>query len=61
VRARRDPAAVENALADLKRACSSDRNVMEPLIEAARALATEGEIAEAMAGVFGRYVERNVF
>ncbi|HXF35370.1 MAG TPA: methylmalonyl-CoA mutase family protein [Candidatus Acidoferrales bacterium] len=61
VRARRDPAAVENALADLKRACSSDRNVMEPLIEAARALATEGEIAEAMADVFGRYVERNVF
>jgi methylmalonyl-CoA mutase N-terminal domain/subunit len=31
---------------------------MPPLIAACRALATEGEIVNAMADVFGRYVER---
>jgi hypothetical protein len=31
------------------------------LIDAVRALATEGEIVAAMAEVYGRYVERSVF
>jgi methylmalonyl-CoA mutase N-terminal domain/subunit len=57
VRAARDAAAVEAALAQLKRACRSDENVMGPLIGACRALATEGEIVEAMVEVFGRYTE----
>jgi methylmalonyl-CoA mutase, N-terminal domain len=61
VRAARDGAAVERTLAALKRACGSDENVMPPLIEACRALATEGEIVDAMAAVFGRYIERASF
>jgi methylmalonyl-CoA mutase, N-terminal domain len=58
VRAARDAAAVEAALAALKRTCASDENVMPALIAASRALATEGEIVDAMAEVFGRYIER---
>ena len=61
VRAARDGVAVERTLAALKRACGSDENVMPPLIEACRALATEGEIVDAMAAVFGRYIERASF
>jgi methylmalonyl-CoA mutase N-terminal domain/subunit len=61
VRAERDGAAVEAALASLKRVCRSDANVMPELIAACRALATEGEIVAAMVEVFGRYAERAVF
>jgi methylmalonyl-CoA mutase N-terminal domain/subunit len=34
---------------------------MEPLLAAARAEATEGEIVGALEGVFGRYTEAPVF
>jgi len=61
VRAARDAGAVEASLAALKRACRSDANVMPALLDATRALATEGEIVEAMVEVFGRYVERTSF
>jgi methylmalonyl-CoA mutase N-terminal domain/subunit len=62
VRANRDAATVEAALAALKRACSDEtHNVMPPLIDAVNALATEGEIVEAMVEVFGRYTERAAF
>jgi methylmalonyl-CoA mutase N-terminal domain/subunit len=61
LRAERDGAAVAAALAELKRACRGSDNVMPPLIGAVRALATEGEITEAMAEVFGRYVESAAF
>jgi len=62
VRANRDPAKVEAALAALKRACADEnRNVMPPLIDAVKALASEGEIVEAMVQVFGRYRERAMF
>jgi methylmalonyl-CoA mutase N-terminal domain/subunit len=61
VRAERDAAQVAAALAALQRACRGTENVMPPLIAACRALATEGEIVEAMVEVFGRYVERTSF
>jgi methylmalonyl-CoA mutase N-terminal domain/subunit len=62
VRAQRDSAKVEAALASLKRACADERqNVMPPLIDSVNALATEGEIVESMVSVFGRYVERAAF
>jgi len=61
VRANRDGGAVEAALAVLKRACSSDENVMPPIIDAVNALATEGEIVESMVEVYGRYVEQAAF
>jgi len=61
VRANRDGAAVEAALAALKRACASDANVMPPIIDAVNAYATEGEIVESMVEVYGRYVEKAAF
>jgi methylmalonyl-CoA mutase, N-terminal domain len=62
VRAGRNPGAVEDALAELKRACNDgNRNTMPPLIDAVKALATEGEIVEAMVEVYGRYSERAAF
>jgi methylmalonyl-CoA mutase N-terminal domain/subunit len=62
VRANRDAAAVDTALAELKLACRDEsRNVMPPLIAAVQALATEGEIVQAMVEVYGRYTERAAF
>jgi methylmalonyl-CoA mutase, N-terminal domain len=60
-RARRDGAAVEAALAELKRAAATDANLMPPILEAARARATEGEMIAAMQEVFGTYTESPVF
>ena len=60
-RARRDGAAVESALAELKRAAATDGNLMPPIIAAARARATEGEMIAAMQEVFGTYTESPVF
>jgi methylmalonyl-CoA mutase N-terminal domain/subunit len=61
VRARRDGQAVEAALAELKAAADGDVNLMEPLLDCARAQATEGEIVEALQTVFGTYTETPVF
>ena len=62
VRASREAGKVEEALAALRRACeTTDRNVMEPILDAVRALATEGEIVEAMVDVYGRYTEMPAF
>jgi methylmalonyl-CoA mutase, N-terminal domain len=60
-RSRRDGAAVENALAELKRAASTEENLMPPIIAAARARATEGEMIAAMQEIFGTYTESPVF
>jgi methylmalonyl-CoA mutase N-terminal domain/subunit len=61
VRADRDSDAVGAAL-DQVRADATDpeRNLMPTLIDAVRAYATEGEIMNALADVFGRYVEKPV-
>ncbi len=60
-RAARDGAAVEAALAELKRAAAGEANLMPPIIEASRARATEGEMIAAMQEVFGTYTESPVF
>jgi methylmalonyl-CoA mutase N-terminal domain/subunit len=61
-RARRDAAAVERALSELKQAAASpDRNLMPHLIDAARARATEGEMIAALQDVFGTYRETPIF
>ncbi len=60
-RARRDGAAVASALAELKRAAADEANLMPPIIAAARARATEGEMIAAMQEVFGTYTESPVF
>ncbi|MGN6189616.1 MAG: acyl-CoA mutase large subunit family protein [Conexibacter sp.] len=62
VRARRDTTAVEQALGAVREAAATDgANLMEPLLAAARAEATEGEIVESLQSVFGRYTEAPVF
>jgi methylmalonyl-CoA mutase N-terminal domain/subunit len=60
-RARRDAAAVEAAIAELKRAAAGEDNLMPPIIEASRARATEGEMIAALQEVFGTYRETPVF
>jgi methylmalonyl-CoA mutase N-terminal domain/subunit len=61
-RGRRDSVAVEAALATLKdTAAREDANLMAPLLDAARAHVTEGEIVEALQTVFGAYTETPVF
>ncbi|HYI99015.1 MAG TPA: methylmalonyl-CoA mutase family protein [Thermoleophilaceae bacterium] len=61
VRAQRDGAAVEAALDALRAASATDANLMEPLLECARAHCSEGEIVESLQRVFGTYTESPVF
>jgi methylmalonyl-CoA mutase, N-terminal domain len=61
LRARRDYDRAERALAELRDAAADDRNLMEPLLEAARAHCTEGEIVRSLQRVFGTYTETPVF
>jgi methylmalonyl-CoA mutase, N-terminal domain len=60
-RAGRDGAAVERSLAELKRVAAGEENLMPPIVEAARAGATEGEMIAALQEVFGTYTESPVF
>jgi methylmalonyl-CoA mutase N-terminal domain/subunit len=61
-RAARDGAAVEQALATLReQAALPDHNLMDPLLDCARAHASEGEIVESLQQVFGDYAETPVF
>jgi methylmalonyl-CoA mutase, N-terminal domain len=61
VRARRESDAVEVALGELREVAAADRKLMEPLLDCARAHATEGEIVESLQRVFGTYTETPVF
>ena len=58
---RRDSRQVEAALAELRRTAAGDFNLMEPILAAARARASEGEIVAAMQDVFGTYTEHPQF
>ena len=62
VRAGRDSAAVEQALARLKDDAAHDgRNLMGPIIDAARAYVTMGEMCDAFREVWGTWRETPVF
>jgi methylmalonyl-CoA mutase N-terminal domain/subunit len=62
VRARRDSAAVEQALARLKHDASrEDRNLMEPIMDASRSYVTMGEMCDALRDVWGIWRETPVF
>jgi methylmalonyl-CoA mutase N-terminal domain/subunit len=61
VRSRRESGAVESALSELRGAAAADRNLMEPLLDCARAHASEGEIVQSLQRVFGTYTETPVF
>jgi methylmalonyl-CoA mutase N-terminal domain/subunit len=62
LRARRDSAAVESALARLRDdAAHEDRNLMPPIVDAARAYVTMGEMCDALREVWGIWRETPVF
>ena len=61
VRARRDSAAAESALAELREAAAGNANLMPNLLDCARVHATEGEIIDSLQQVFGTYTETPVF
>ena len=60
LRKKRNNQKVNDALEDIRDACSSDRNIMEPIIHAAKAYSTLGEIVQEMKGVFGEWKETTV-
>jgi methylmalonyl-CoA mutase N-terminal domain/subunit len=55
LRARRDQGAARAGLELVRRACQSDDNVMDAVLEAARREATLGEICQIFRDVFGEY------
>jgi methylmalonyl-CoA mutase N-terminal domain/subunit len=62
VRTSRDSAAAEAALARLKEdAAHEDRNLMEPIMAAARVYVTMGEMCDALREVWGTWRETPVF
>jgi methylmalonyl-CoA mutase, N-terminal domain len=62
LRGRRDPAAVEAALVRLKQAAArEDENLMPPLVEAAKAYVTLGEMCDSLRSVWGTWTETPVF
>jgi methylmalonyl-CoA mutase N-terminal domain/subunit len=60
-KAERSQAEVDAALTELKKVAEADGNMMYPIIEAARARTTEGEMIIALQDVFGTYTETPVF
>lgn len=61
LRADRDRAAVDAALAALKKAAEGEDNVLYPMREALRARATVGEVCDALREVWGTYVPSDAF
>src|SRR4051794_35627611 len=62
LRGRRNAAAVEAALTALKEAAARERaNLMHPIVEAARAYVTMGEMCDAFRAVWGTWRETPVF
>ena len=60
LRKKRNNQKVNDALEDIRDACSSDRNIMEPIIHAAKVYTTLGEIVQEMKDVFGEWQETTV-
>jgi methylmalonyl-CoA mutase N-terminal domain/subunit len=61
VRAKRDPGAAAAALEALIAAAGTDANLIEPLVDCARAGCTGGEVTVALQGVFGTWRETAAF
>lgn len=61
LRASRDGVAVDRALARLKEVARGSENLMYPILDAARAYATLGEMCDALREVWGEYQEPPVF
>jgi methylmalonyl-CoA mutase N-terminal domain/subunit len=61
LRTGRDRAAVDSALAALKKAAEGDDNVLYPMKDALRARATVGEVCNALREVWGTHVPSDAF
>ncbi len=61
LKATRDRSRVVQALAELRRVAGSSGNLMYPILDAARAYATLGEMCDALREVFGEYDEPAFF
>ncbi|MCT4357764.1 methylmalonyl-CoA mutase family protein, partial [Streptomyces sp. Je 1-79] len=61
LRADRDRAAVDTALAALKKAAEGTDNVLYPMKDALKARATVGEVCHALREVWGTYVPTDAF
>jgi methylmalonyl-CoA mutase N-terminal domain/subunit len=61
LRGRRDGTAVQTALGELKRVAAGEANLMPPIVEAARAYVTMGEMCDALREVWGVWRETPVF
>jgi methylmalonyl-CoA mutase N-terminal domain/subunit len=59
VRAGRDQAVVDKALAELEDAARGNDNLLYPMKDALAAYATLGEVSDVLRGVFGEYEPRN--
>jgi methylmalonyl-CoA mutase N-terminal domain/subunit len=57
MRAGRSSSAVAQALGELEAAARDGRNLMPPILDAARQHATVGEISDRLRSVFGEYHE----
>jgi methylmalonyl-CoA mutase N-terminal domain/subunit len=55
IKTERDAAVARKALDEIKRVAARKANLLPPLLEAAKARCTVGEIMNALADVFGRY------
>ncbi|HEY6464718.1 MAG TPA: methylmalonyl-CoA mutase family protein [Candidatus Acidoferrales bacterium] len=60
LRAKRDAARTQSALAEVERRARTTENLMPAIIEAVEAFATVGEISDALRRAFGEYRERVV-
>ncbi len=61
LRGRRDRGELERRIDELKKAAAGDQNVLYPLREALRAMATVGEVCDALRDVWGVYHPPNVY
>jgi len=61
LRAERDQAAVDEALAALKKAAEGDANCLYPMKQALKARATVGEVCNTLRDVWGVYVPADTF
>ena len=60
IREKRDNQHANNSLKKIGKACQNGGNVMEPIIQAAKADVTLGEIVQKMKDVFGEWQETAV-
>lgn len=61
LKANRDEDAVQQALSEIMNACRTKENLIEPIIKAAKAYATLGEIVTSLKAEFGEWQEAAVF